>query len=106
MYVQEFSYVVSEPKRINSLSEGPFTFLHLLSCLLVRHGSVRCHSHGKGLPQKNTKAPDVTFCGITTWKHQQGAALTKPRVSQVFIEESESLEEYFYLWLQGSCGLP
>ena len=40
---------------------GIFTSFHLVSCLLVGHARVRCHPHGEGLPQQNTKAPDVTL---------------------------------------------
>lgn len=43
-----------------------FTFLHLISCLLVGHARVRCQTQGKSLPQQNTKAPHVTRCGIAT----------------------------------------
>lgn len=56
-----------------------FTFLHLISRLLVGHARIRCHSHRKGLPQQYAKAPDITFCGIVTWKHQQRAANTQTK---------------------------
>lgn len=64
-----------------------FTFLHLLSSLLIGHPRIRTHTQTEGLPQEDAVTPHVALWAVATYNSQPQYRRHQPQTHSINVCE-------------------